>query len=106
MLPASINGPLADHLKRVKQQHCADLAAGRGSVALPGLLRAECPSAPFERAWQWVFPARRFYFDRGTGERRRHHLHESVLQRAVKDAARAKVYARLGATNGNVDARS
>ena len=36
-----------------------------------------------------VFPATRFYFDRETGERRRHHLHESVLQRAVKDAARA-----------------
>jgi site-specific recombinase XerD len=36
-----------------------------------------------------VFPATRFYIDRDTRERRRHHLHESVLQRAVKDAARA-----------------
>jgi integron integrase len=89
MLPASMKGPLADHLNRVKVQHDADLAAGRGSVALPGSLRAKYPSAPFEWAWQWVFPATRFYFDRETGERRRHHLHESVLQRAVKDAARA-----------------
>jgi integron integrase len=89
MLPASMKGPLADHLNRVKVQHDADLAAGRGSVALPGLLRAKYPSATFEWAWQWVFPATRFYFDRETGERRRHHLHESVLQRAVKDAARA-----------------
>jgi hypothetical protein len=47
------------------------------------------PNAPFESAWQWVFPATRSYIDRETGERRRHHLHESVLQRAVKDAARA-----------------
>jgi len=38
--------------------------------------------------WQWVFPATRFYRDAGTGEQRRHHLHESVLQRAVKDAVR------------------
>ncbi|PYR24034.1 MAG: integron integrase, partial [Acidobacteria bacterium] len=89
MLPACMKRPLADHLNRVKAQHDADLAAGRGSVALPGSLRAKYPSAPFEWAWQWVFPATRYYFDRETGERRRHHLHESVLQRAVKDAARA-----------------
>src|SRR5438876_8120018 len=43
------------------------LAAGRGSVALPGSLRAKYPSVPFEWAWQWVFPATRYYFDRETG---------------------------------------
>jgi len=37
---------------------------------------------------QWVFPATRFYVDSESGRRRRHHLHESVLQRAVKEAAR------------------
>jgi site-specific recombinase XerC len=41
------------------------------------------------RTWYRVFPATRFYVDRLTGQRRRHHLHESVLQRAVKDAVRA-----------------
>ncbi|MBM4030107.1 MAG: integron integrase, partial [Planctomycetes bacterium] len=41
-----------------------------------------------ERGWQWVFPATRIYRDAETGERRRHHLHESVLQRAVKEAVR------------------
>ena len=65
------------------------MAAGRGSVALPGALRAKYPNAPVEWAWQWVFPATRFYVDEATGERRRHHLHESVLQRAVKEAVRA-----------------
>ncbi len=89
MLPAMAKGPLFDHLKQVQAQHGADLAVGRGRVALPGALRAKYPSAPQEWAWQWVFPATRFYVDRGTAERRRHHLHESVLQRAVKDAARA-----------------
>jgi integrase len=38
--------------------------------------------------WQWTFPATRLYRDRETGQWRRHHLHESVLQRVVKDAAR------------------
>ena len=89
MLPAALKQPLGDHLARVKAQHAADLAAGRGSVALPGALRAKYPGAPREWAWQWVFPATRFYVDEAKGERRRHHLHESVLQRAVKDAARA-----------------
>jgi site-specific recombinase XerD len=45
------------------------------------------PNAGREWTWQWVFPATRVYVDRLTGQRRRHHLHESVLQRAVKTAA-------------------
>src|SRR5712691_7691371 len=94
MIPASLKAPLASHLSRVKAQHDADLAAGRGSVALPGSLRAKYPNAPLEWAWQWVFPATRFYVDQATGERRRHHLHESVLQRAVKDAARVAAISR------------
>ena len=89
MLPITLREPLLDHLKRVKRQHEADLSAGRGRVALPRLLAAKFPGAPGEWAWQWVFPATRSYVDRQTGEKRRHHLHESVLQRAVKDAARA-----------------
>jgi integron integrase len=89
MLPAALKQPLKTHLSRVKAQHDADLAAGRGTVALPGALRMKYPNAPREWAWQWVFPATRFYVDAETGERRRHHLHESVVQRAVKDAVRA-----------------
>ena len=36
--------------------------------------------------WQYVFPAQRRYQDEG-GALRRHHLHESVVQRAVEQAA-------------------
>ena len=79
MVPAAMKGPLLDHLRRVKEEHEADLAAGRGSVALPGALRLKYPNAPREWAWQWVFPATRFYVDQATGERRRHHLHESAF---------------------------
>ncbi len=89
LLPASLKKPLLDHLQRVKAQRETDLAAGRGSVALPDSLRLKYPNARFEWGWQWVFPATRFYVDTVTAERRRHHLHESVLQRAVKEAARA-----------------
>ena len=44
------------------------------------------PNAGREWPWQWVFPATRFYVDSETRQRRRHHLHESVLQRAVREA--------------------
>jgi integron integrase len=94
MLPVALNVPLRNHLSRVKQLHAADLTAGRGSVALPGALRAKYPDAPREWAWQWVFPATRCYVDQDTREYRRHHLHESILQQAVKDAARAAGIAR------------
>ena len=94
MLPTALKARLVEHFTRVKAQHEAEVTAGRGSVALPGALRAKYPNAPREWAWQWVFPATRFYVDQVTGERRRHHLHESVLQRAVKDASRAAGIAR------------
>ena len=89
MLPAAAEGVLMAHIDRVRAQHQADLRHGAGWVELPGALLRKYPSAGCEGAWQWVFPATRFYVDRLTGQRRRHHLHESVLQRAVKDAVRA-----------------
>ncbi|MEZ5420574.1 MAG: integron integrase [Vicinamibacterales bacterium] len=89
MVPAALEPALADHLAQRRRQHQRDLELGRGTVALPGQLRTKYPRAPYEWGWQWVFPATRFYTDPDTGERRRHHLHESVLQRAVTQAARA-----------------
>jgi integron integrase len=89
MLPAGVVEPLRAHLAAVKAQHDADLLAGRGAVALPGALGRKYPRAAVEWTWQWVFPATRWYTDPVTGEQRRHHLHESVVQRGVKDAVRA-----------------
>ncbi len=88
LLPGSLKRPLAAHLGRVSRQHAADLACGAGSVALPEGIARKYPRAAWEWGWQWVFPATRQYRDRETGQRRRHHLHESVVQRAVKRAAR------------------
>lgn len=89
LLPANLKMPLAEHIRRVRLQHERDLSRNRGSVSLPCALSRKYPSASREWGWQWIFPATRFYRDRRTGEYRRHHLHESVLQRAVKDAVRA-----------------
>jgi site-specific recombinase XerD len=79
---------LAQHLETVRAQHQEDLAVGAGWVELPTALLRRYPHAGREWAWQWVSPATRIYRDRVTGQRRRHHLHETVLQRAVKDAVR------------------
>jgi integron integrase len=87
-LPVVVVPALAAHLADVKRQHDRDLARGAGWVELPWALARKCPNAGCEWVWQWVFPATRFYIDRATGQRRRHHLHESVLQRAVKEAVR------------------
>jgi len=57
-------------------------------VALPGALARKYPRAAASWPWQWVFPATRQYRDRATGERRRHHLHPSVVQRAMAVAVR------------------
>ncbi len=86
VLPARIREPLEHHLEAVRKQHERDLAAGRGAVELSGALERKYPTAAREWAWQWVFPATRFYSDPGSGERRRHHYHESAVQRAVHQA--------------------
>jgi len=88
ILPAVAKADLARHLESVRAQHQDDLAVGAGWVELPTALLRKYPNAGREWAWQWVFPATRVYRDRLTGQRRRHHLHESLLQRAVKDAVR------------------
>jgi integron integrase len=88
-LPLALADTLRSHLDAVRLQHAADLAAGAGSVALPGALRSKYPNAAREWMWQWVFPATRTHLDAASGERRRHHLHETVLQRAVHGAAAA-----------------
>jgi len=88
VLPAVAKQPLAQHLLRVKRLHDRDLALGGGWVELPWALARKYPNAGREWPWQWVFPATRLYVDQATGQRRRHHLHETVLQRAVLEAVR------------------
>ncbi len=88
MLPAAVKAPLAQHLEKMKRQHQYDLERGLGRVVLPNALDRKYPQASREWGWQWVFPASKYYTHPVTREPYRHHLHESVLQKAVKEAAR------------------
>jgi integron integrase len=89
MLPAIVRTPLVSHLERVRTLHQQDLERGFGGVFLPDALRRKYPTAGKEWGWQWAFPASRVSVDPRSGERRRHHVDESVLQRAIKEAARS-----------------
>lgn len=84
--PAGLREPLRIHLAAVEAQHQEDLKQGLGRVELPNALSRKYPNADKEWGWQWAFPATSHYIDRETGVRRRHHLHESVLQKAFHDA--------------------
>ena len=87
MLPESLKQPLSDHLKNVKRIHDRDLADGWGRVLLPGALDRKYPNAPAEWRWQWVFPQEHRWVNTKTGEEGRHHIDESLIQKAVKSAA-------------------
>jgi len=88
MLPESVRAELEAQLAAVRRVYESDLRRGSPGVALPNGLARKYPNAAREWGWQWVFPASRVYADR-EGQRRRHHVHESVVQRAVQDAVRA-----------------
>jgi integron integrase len=85
-LPRVAETPLRRQLERARALHEADLAQGLWGPPLPGGLARKYPGAPREWAWQWVFPASRVGIDPRTGQRFRHHLHETAIQRAVKRA--------------------
>ena len=88
MLPESLKEPLQKHLKEVKAIHERDLADGWGRVLLPAALDRKYPNAPKECRWQWVFPQENRWKNTRTGEEGRHHVHESIIQKAVNGAVR------------------
>jgi integron integrase len=88
ILPSTTAPLLESHLQQVRRQHVLDLRAGHGSVELPHALDRKFPRSAWEWAWQWVFPATRPYLDPVSRRWRRHHLHETVLQRAFTTAVR------------------
>lgn len=76
------------HFEKVKFIHNQDINLGFGSVYLPFALQRKYPNANKEWGWQYVFPATKLSNDPRSGLKRRHHLDEAVLQRAVKKAIR------------------
>ena len=86
MLPATSKQELIEHLKDAKRIHEKDLREGAGRVILPDAIARKYPNADSQRGWQFVFPASNKYLDRKAGVKRRHNIHESVIQKAIKRA--------------------
>ena len=88
MLPTNLAQALQRHLLNRRSQHEQDIADGFGKVHLPHALARKYPNAAREWMWQYVFASSRLSIDPRSGEKQRHHIAESILQRAVKDAIR------------------
>lgn len=85
-LPASLAERLQRHIQRVKTVHEQDLRDGWGAVDLPGALARKYPNANREFGWQFLFPAQSRWVNQETGQQGRPHIHETVIQKAVKSA--------------------
>jgi integron integrase len=97
MLPVSLQQTLREHLQTVKAIHEQDLADGWGRVQMPDALDRKYPSAPIEWRRQGVFPQENRWKNLKTAEEGRHHMHETILQRAVQEAVRkAEVHKHVG----------
>ena len=92
-LARSVQPALREHLERVRSVHTRDLSRGLGAVRLPHALGRKLPGAATDWEWQWIFPAKSRYRDAETGVECRHHMHETVMQRAMRAAC---ISAQLG----------
>jgi len=88
MLPKLLQAPLQRQVDKVSRLHQRDTRAGHGFVDIPRALTVKIPSAMQDLSWQYVFPASQLWFEKTTGRGYRFHLHESAVQRAVKQAVR------------------
>jgi integron integrase len=86
MLPESSKDSLQAHLQHIRRIHRSDVHDGWGRVHMPYALDRKYPNAALELGWQWVFPAPHRWRNKQTKQQGRHHIHESVVQRAVKEA--------------------
>jgi integron integrase len=88
MLPKVVKQPLREHLKIVRNTHRQDLTEGYGRVYMPYALSSKYPNAATEWGWQFVFPQDNRFINKTTGEQGRYHVHETTVQRTVKEAVR------------------
>ncbi len=86
-MPDMLIAPLQKQIQFVKNQHIRDTAAGCGSVFIPSALSRKYPNAKYELRWQFLFPASKLAQDPRSDVVRRHHIHQTVIQKSIKLAA-------------------
>ena len=96
VLPASLRERIAQHVTAVRRLQLLRAARGGGYVELPGALDRKSSRASRGWSWSWLFPSRHETWHPGSKQYRTHHVHPSVLQKAVPAAARrAGIVARV-----------
>jgi integron integrase len=88
ILPEKLIAELKDHVRKVKNLHQRDLNEGKGNTILPYALAVKYPNAAKEFGWQYLFPAKSFFYDKEKKIKYRNHFHESTIQKEVKRALR------------------
>ena len=88
VMPKTIKNPLEIHLEKVRALHQKDLVSGYGKVYMPNALGRKYPSAAKEWHWQYIFPSSKLSADPRSGNIRRHHIHKTTIQSALKSAIR------------------
>jgi integron integrase len=97
VLPKNLRDEMLKQIAAVKSLHHKDLEEGFGEVYIPEALARKYPKASKQIGWQWVFPAKLYSRDPRSGREMRHHVLESVLQKAVKRASeQAGINKRVG----------
>ena len=89
ILPECLTANMKNQVDRVRLLHKSDLEAGFGEASLPYALARKYPQAPFQTGWQYVFPSQNRAHDPRSGKIKRHHIHRSSVQNAIKNAVRA-----------------
>lgn len=88
MLPSSLMESLRNQLSRSRVLWAADRAAHHPGVWMPDALERKYPRAGESWAWHWVFPSAELSIDPKTKVRRRHHLYEPSVGRAIATAVK------------------
>ena len=86
VLPKRVKTLLQRQLERNRVHHTNEVQDGRGRVRVPHALERKYPGIGQSWAWQWVFPARDYYFDREVGRHFQHHYHDTLMQKAMRTA--------------------
>ena len=88
ILPEAVIPALREQIRRSRLVYEQDLRNNYTGVSLPYAIERKYRNAAREWGWQYVFPSFHLAKDPRTGRLKRHHLHESVIQRAVRRAAK------------------
>lgn len=94
-LPESIIFALQQHLRSVRTTHQQDQADGIGTSEIGEALSRKYPNAHQQWGWQYIFPATKPSTDPRSGITKRHHRHQSLLQKEIKKAVRRTGIAKL-----------